>query len=124
MYPIERPPTVGVIFILAKWLDTLFQWIRSNNKVTSVTTTYTAMIPDYLILCDATGGAFTITLPAATAVLEKEYTIKKTDASVNAITVNGGGTNIDGAATASLAAQWNTITVKSNGTTWSQISGL
>jgi len=50
-------------------------------------------------------------------------TIKKTDASANAVTVDGNGAEtIDGSTTVSLAAQWDFITVVSNGTNWIKIA--
>jgi hypothetical protein len=59
------------------------------------TANFTAAADD-LLLCDATGGAFTITLPAAPAT-GACVTVKKTDASANAVNVNSsGGGSIDG----------------------------
>jgi hypothetical protein len=85
----------------------------------NITTTYTATDLDSLILCNATGGAFTVTLPAVAGVSGKKLTIKKTDASGNAVTVDGNGAEtIDGAATASLASQYKYISVISNGVGW------
>jgi len=55
---------------------------------------YTAAAEEYLF-CDATGGAFSITLPAVSAGLQ--YTIKKTDASANAVTIDANASEeIDG----------------------------
>ncbi len=55
----------------------------------------------YLYPCDATGGAFAATLPAAaTAEIGATVYIKKTDSSTNAITVTRSGSDtIDGANT-------------------------
>lgn len=80
------------------------------------TAAYTAAIND-VVLADATAAAFTVTLPAATvgAVVR----VKKVDASVNAVTVAGaGGATVDGAANTALAAQWNHVTLVSDGTNW------
>jgi len=93
--------------------------VLSRPTVASVTTTYTATDLDSLILCDATAGAFTVTLPAVAGVSGKKLTIKKTDASGNAVTVDGNGAEtIDGAATKSLASQYKYISVISNGAGW------
>lgn len=88
--------------------------------VVSVTTTYTVLTDDsYLVLCDATGGAFTVTLPAAASSTNVRVTIKKTDVSANAVTVDGNAAEtIDGAATFSLPAQWDAVTISCNGTAW------
>jgi hypothetical protein len=75
------------------------------------------LVTDKCILCDATNGAFTITLLAA-PVTNQCMTFKKIDATNNAITINGNGKNIDGAASFTLTAQWNAITIVYNGTAW------
>ena len=86
---------------------------------TSVTTAYTATAGDYTILCDASTGAFTVTLPLAKPNKNKIYVIKKTDSSANAITIDGNGTEtIDGALTQSLSSQYDTKTIQSSGTYW------
>lgn len=62
--------------------------------------------------CDATGGAFAITLPLAGALdeLSRILIIKKTDASGNAVTVTRAGSDtIDGATTYALSAQYDTV---------------
>jgi hypothetical protein len=83
----------------------------------SKTTTYTA-VPGDIIPCDATGGAFTVNLPAASGVVQS-ISIKKTDASINAITIDGNGAEtIDGAATRLLSTQYEAVTLWSNGTNW------
>lgn len=81
------------------------------------TTTYQVLTTDDVILCDATSGAFTVTLTAS-PVNGEHYTIKKIDSSVNAITIGGNTKNIDGAANQTLPAQWNSVTVVYNGTAW------
>jgi len=56
-------------------------------KVATKTANYTATASDYAILVDATSGAKTISLPAASSVPGQVYHIKKTDASANAVTI-------------------------------------
>ena len=83
----------------------------------SKTTTYTA-VPGDVIPCDATGGAFTVNLPAASGVVQS-ISIKKTDASVNAVTIDGNASEtIDGATTRLLSTQYEAVTLWSNGTNW------
>lgn len=60
--------------------------------------TTTATIADFLIAVDATAAAGTVMLPAAPFEGEV-HVIKKADATANAVTVNGNGVSIDGAAT-------------------------
>ena len=83
----------------------------------SKTTTYTA-VPGDVIPCDATGGAFTVNLPAASGVVQS-ISIKKTDASINAVTIDGNASEtIDGATTRLLSTQYEAVTLWSNGTNW------
>ncbi len=91
---------------------------------TTVTKTiaYTSQLIDGCILCDATGGAFTVTLLSAVNNNGKIYTIKKIDVSANAITVDGDGSEtIDGATTKSLASQYDYIQIQSDGANWNII---
>jgi hypothetical protein len=78
---------------------------------------YAVVASDETIRANAVGGAMTITLPA-TPTLGRRLTVKKIDASANAVTVAGGGPTIDGAANRALAVQWNFCTVEGDGTTW------
>lgn len=72
---------------------------------------------DQTVLADATGGATTIKLPAA-LVSGKSVTVKKIDASANAVTIDGNGHTIDGSATKAIVAQWNSRTMQTDGTNW------
>lgn len=87
------------------------------------TGTYTAALGDFTILCDATSAAFTVNLPAAVGVSGRIYVIKKTDVSVNAVTVDGNSSEtIDGATTYSLALQYKYVMIQSDGTNWHVIA--
>jgi hypothetical protein len=89
------------------------------------TAAYTATRDDFLIECDATSAAFTVTLPAiadakiAGGASGIVYCIKKVDSSANAVTVDGSGSeNVDGATTASLAAQWDSCLIMAGSDRW------
>ena len=85
----------------------------------SVTASATALATDYLILVDATAGAVTVTLPAASGARGALIVVKKTDASANAVTVDADGAEtIDGAATTALPAQYDAVTVACDGSQW------
>ncbi len=85
-------------------------------SVVSKTANYTASTSDDVILCDATGGGFTVSLPAA-ASATRRLTVKKTDASANLVTVQAAGAEqIDGLNAQVLAVQYATLTLASNGT--------
>lgn len=73
---------------------------------------------DYVSLCDASGGAFTVTLPTAADHAGQAYYIKKIDSSANAITVDGNGSTIDGDATADIPAQYEAWKLVSDGSNW------
>lgn len=86
-----------------------------NLAVSSKTSNYTATSADGLI--QASGAAFTITLPAATGNAGKTLEIIKTDASTaNVITISRAGTDtINGATSIKLASQWDSVTLVSDG---------
>ena len=98
----------------------LVGWSRSPKKnTTSKTTAYTATSSDYLIACDASGGAFTVTLPAVSGAAGLVLHIKKTDSSTNSVTVDGDSSEtIDEGTTAELSAQYESIMLVCNGSTW------
>lgn len=87
--------------------------------VVSKTGTYTAVEGEF-VKCDATTGAFTIFLPAVAPSLDgKKICVKKTDASPNAVTIDGNAAEqIDGALTYLLAAQNSSAVVICDGSAW------
>ena len=85
----------------------------------SVTATGNVVSGDYLLICDATAGAITMTLPPAALVPGRIYVFKRINSGANAVIVDpSGAETIDGAATYTLSAQWNSVTIMSNGTAW------
>lgn len=76
----------------------------------------------HVLLCDASAGAITVTLPAI-AGNTAEYQVKKTDASANTVTVDGNAAEtIDGGATAVLLAQYAAIDlVVGTATNWAVV---
>jgi len=85
------------------------------RNVTSQSADYTASDGD-IVLADASGGAITITMPSPSAGAWVE--VKKTDSSTNAVTVDGGGNNIDGVASFDITTQYESYTVVSDGSDW------
>lgn len=87
------------------------------------TTTYTTTFGE-LVVCDATSAAFAVTLPAVAPGLAP-ITVKKTDASANAVTVTrAGSATIDGATTYALGTQYKSVTLISDGTNWLIIAAV
>jgi hypothetical protein len=73
------------------------------------------------ILCDAASNAITVNLPTAVGNAAL-FSIKKTDNSANAITVDPSSTQtIDGGSTAVLTVQYESISLVSDGSNWSII---
>lgn len=86
------------------------------------TTTYTVDAADIgrTIKADASGGAWTVTLPAAADAGDGfEITVVKTDSTTNAVTIDGDGSEtINGAANTTLGYQWKSVTVRSDASNW------
>lgn len=88
-------------------------------SISSKTANYTVVATDSTLLGDASGGAFTFTLPTAASMTGRVFIFKKTDTSSNAITIDGNGSEtIEGATTFLLAAQGDCIWIQSTGTEW------
>lgn len=103
---------MGVVFLTRSGAKT-------GRNVRTVTTTYSALVTDDVIFADASGGSFTITLPAAAVSTDVRLDIKKIDSSGGVVTVDGSDAEtIDGQLTQLLTAQWSSITVVCNGTAW------
>lgn len=97
---------------------------RGSRSVTSTrSTTYTADLSDRggTILCNAASAGFTVNLPAAATVGNGfEVTVKKTDSSANAVTIDGNASEtIDGATTVAITNQFGARTLVCDGTNWS-----
>ena len=85
----------------------------------SVTATGNVVSGDYLIIADATGGAIKMALPPAALVPGRIYAFKRVNSGANAVVIDPNASEtIDGAATYTLSAQWNSVTIMSNGTAW------
>jgi hypothetical protein len=86
---------------------------------TSKTTTYTALTTDDTILADTSGGAWTLTLYAASGNGGRRLRIKKTTSDSNLLTIDGNASEtLDGATTLTLAVQYEEITIQCDGTNW------
>jgi len=71
------------------------------------------------ILCDASGGVMTITLPKASQNKDAQIWVNKIDATGNIVTIDGNGAEtINGSATQSLSIQYESVTVICDGVEW------
>lgn len=69
--------------------------------------------------CNAAGAPIIATLPAAAAVPGEEYSFIKTDATANAVTIQGNAAElINNANTKVLAAQYDKVRIISDGVKW------
>lgn len=85
---------------------------------TSATLNETATEGLVVILCDCTANNITINLPTAVGNTA-QITIKKTDASVNTVTIDGAGTEkVDDGLTAVLRKQYESVTLVTDQSNW------
>jgi hypothetical protein len=96
--------------------------------VATKTSAYTAGTSDSLVLCDASSGAVTITLPAISAgVRGLLLHIKKIDASANVCTIaRGASDTIDGANSLTLSTRYSsrTLIAPDLGIDWAVVATL
>lgn len=89
------------------------------RTITFANTPYSPSYFDSMILVDATGGPVTVLLPPASISRSRLINIKKIDASVNAVTIDGnGGELIDGQPTQVITAQYMDLTCHCDGIGW------
>lgn len=95
---------------------------RLSTDITTVTfadSPYDAPAVSGTFLVDATGGAVTINLPPAADAKHCKQTFVKTDASGNAVTLDGDSAEtVDWASTKVLSAQGSKATILSDETQW------
>lgn len=98
--------------------------LRRKRVATSVTSTTTLTSADQYIRCNASGGAFTVTLAPASEMSGETVVLKKIENGANAVTVAASGTEtIDGAASTNLAGgAYSKVTLRSSGTSWDIIA--
>src|SRR5208283_3784854 len=88
-----------------------------STVVVSTAGTYNATSSNGVILVKGSGTAvYNICLPLSSSVPGREYIIKRIDASANTVSITiSGGDTIDGQGTISIAAQYQSYTVISDG---------
>lgn len=96
-------------------------WVsRSVYSKSAKTTTYSATGNDDVISVDASGGSWTLSLPAAASNTGKILTIVRTDQTLaNAVTIDGNASEtINGSTTRKLATQYESYTIQCDGSNW------
>jgi len=91
-----------------------------QTALTTVTGTTHTAASESTIICDddTAGSAITVTLPAASTCTGRTYSIKKVGSTANVIIDGSGAETIDGATTATLTTQYESLTIQCDGTTW------
>lgn len=94
-------------------------------EVVTVTANYTMTDVDVMIVGDATSGNITITLLTAAGREGRDITVKKSDASVNLVTIDAeGAETLDGSLTVGLSSKNAVRIYKSDGVNWQLVSAL
>jgi hypothetical protein len=95
--------------------------VASVYSLVSKTANYTAVIGE-VVLCDPSGGGFTITLPTAADVSGKTIVVKNTTTSTNTITVDTTSSQtMDGETSLTINEAYKSLTFISDGSNWSII---
>ena len=96
------------------------QLFSQDWAIRSVSADTTLDSRDCVVLVDATAAARTITLPAASGLGGRVYTVKKiAGAAGNTVTVDGSGAEtIDDAANFVITNQYDSVTVVCDGSEW------
>lgn len=110
----------GAIDVNGITTDTLAISQGLTGHSVAKTGTYTALVTDFIILCDASGGAFTVNLPPVASATGMLLWVKKTETSANAITLDGSGSEtIDGSTTYTVAGSARSgVLIYCDGTAW------
>lgn len=88
------------------------------SPIVTVTAAYTIGDHEFTVIANATGGAFTVTLPPAARRTGRLLVIKEIGGT-NDVTVDGNAAEtIDGAATKLLSTQYQTLWIQSDGANW------
>jgi len=123
---LPEPPQEWTTLWMRDFIRVLYNWMtlltsetveESGATAFSTVTVSTTLGPvDGFVLVDTTAGNITITLPDATTVLGREFTVKRSTAGANTLTVATVSGNIDGGSTALIPAQYTALRFKSDGT--------
>lgn len=90
-----------------------------TGTIVTKTSAYTTVASDGLVLANAAGGAFTVTLTGTSP--GKSVIVKRTNSGANNVTVAAGSGSIDGGSY-TLAAQYEFVHVIWDGTNWHKVS--
>lgn len=95
---------------------------KLSNRAVQVTADHTAA--EDLVLASAGATTLTVTLAPANILPDKMISVKKTDAGAGPVKVVPASGTIDGAASQSLATQYDSIQFLSDGESWWIVSSF
>lgn len=91
--------------------------LRTGTR--SITASSNLSFADHIVFANSTSGVVTISLPTAKGIKGQQYIIKRINSGANFVTiVPDGSETIDGGVSYSLAAQYHSIAVVSDGSNW------
>lgn len=107
-------PAAGTVNVAAMTADALNDAVASKSA--NYTATATAANTDRVIKADASSAAFTITTWGHSGNTGRTLTVKKTDSTLNAVTISPASGTIDGKSSIKLCTQNESVTIESDGT--------
>ncbi len=113
-------PVAGVML-----LSGILSASGARLTATDLSTSFTLGATTTSHRCDATSGAITATLPAASGVQNQLFSILKIDSSTNAVTIDGNGSEtINGALTLVLSRQWQGVVIQATASAWVIVASI
>lgn len=124
--PIDWADQREHLSLLARAIRQLQESFRRHPiEVVTVTANYTMVDIDALILGNAASGSLTVTLLTAAGREGRRIAVKKTDSSINTVTIDAAGSEtLDGATTVVLTQQNAVRDYISDGTNWRLLSAI
>lgn len=100
------------------------QWYLTSGQqnIRTATTNTTLTFEDKTVLVDTTSGNITVTINPTIGTFN--YTIKRITAGANTLTISPSSGTIDGGGSYSLADQYDTVVIQSNGTNLFVVSSI
>jgi hypothetical protein len=94
-------------------------WSDATFATSTQTSNYTITGTDVVVFANAASGNVTITLPLAASFGGYRFYVKRIDSSGNTVSIaRSGSDTIDGQTSVTVASQYDSYTVVSNGTLW------
>ena len=116
---LSKPPfNEGIPDSIWNWLLKVWRWANGESKPEVSKTASFTVSEAFLYPVDATAGSIIVTLPKAASMGGKKYVIKKTDSTANTVTITANTVTpdlVDGAATKTLTAQYDSLQIESDG---------